>query len=313
MKTPKISVIIPIYNAAEFLEEALDSVISQTLSDIEIICVNDGSTDASSAILNEYQKNDPRITVYYQPNQNCGAARNLGLPKAQGDYIHFLDADDKIERTAYKQWYEIAQGLDADVAVCFHTQFDYETGHLRARKGATPHNERVIKTSFLEYPQYFLNNISCVAWNKLYKRDFLQNQGITFDSLASTEDRSFYFRVLLRAKEIVVISEYWLHHRINIPNSLVSPKIQAKYFDCHFQSFQTTWKALSAYDDAIKKLILNSEINDMLYFYSKCENGESKDDIRKKLYEFIFNMGNLIFKEDSAEQNWYQKFLMLAP
>ena len=95
---PKVSVIIPIYNAAEFLGECLDSVLAQTLTDIEVICVNDGSPDNSLEILREYEKKDSRIKIIDQKNQGAGAARNHGMSVARGEYLSFLDSDDFFDR-----------------------------------------------------------------------------------------------------------------------------------------------------------------------------------------------------------------------
>ena len=93
----KISIIVPVYNVEKYLKECLDSLINQTLEDIEIICINDGSTDNSLAILEEYQKKDSRIKVFSQKNQGVSAARNLGIEKATGEYLTFLDSDDRLE------------------------------------------------------------------------------------------------------------------------------------------------------------------------------------------------------------------------
>ncbi|MDO5139064.1 MAG: glycosyltransferase family 2 protein, partial [Oscillospiraceae bacterium] len=90
LRFPKVSVIIPVYNAEEYLRECLDSVVNQTLRDIEIICVDDGSTDGSLSVLREYEKGDPRVRVFTQPNINAGAARNKGLYNATGEYLSFL-------------------------------------------------------------------------------------------------------------------------------------------------------------------------------------------------------------------------------
>ena len=112
---PKISVIIPVYNTAKFLRQCLDSVVTQTLHDIEIICIDDGSTDASLDILNEYAENDSRITILTQQNKGAGAARNAGMRAAHGEYIHFLDSDDMISPGAYKVLYETASAEKLDV------------------------------------------------------------------------------------------------------------------------------------------------------------------------------------------------------
>ena len=107
----KVSVVIPVYNTYKYLPECLESVINQTLADIEIICINDGSTDFSSKILEEYASKDKRIKIISQNNQGVSCARNRGLEIARGEYIYFLDSDDKITLTALEELYDIAEKI----------------------------------------------------------------------------------------------------------------------------------------------------------------------------------------------------------
>ena len=114
---PKVSVIIPVYNTEKYLRECLDSVVNQTLRDIEIICVDDGSTDNSLAILREYETKDSRIKVLTQENINAGAARNKGLSEATGEFLSFLDSDDFFEPDAIERMYECAKSRNAEIVV----------------------------------------------------------------------------------------------------------------------------------------------------------------------------------------------------
>uniref|UniRef100_UPI003864C4B3 glycosyltransferase family 2 protein n=1 Tax=Methanobrevibacter sp. TaxID=66852 RepID=UPI003864C4B3 len=112
-----VSVIIPVYNVEKYLKECLDSVCNQTLANIEIICVNDGSTDNSLAILNEYAQKDGRIKIISQENQGLGAARNRGLEDASADYVYFLDSDDYIELTTLEKLFNNAVSNSSDVVL----------------------------------------------------------------------------------------------------------------------------------------------------------------------------------------------------
>lgn len=105
---PKVSVIIPVYNAEKYLRECLDSVVNQTLEEIEVICVDDGSTDGSLDILYEYEEKDSRVKVLKQKNQHAGVARNAGIDIAQGEYVHFLDSDDYLTLNAYEVLFQKA-------------------------------------------------------------------------------------------------------------------------------------------------------------------------------------------------------------
>ena len=112
----KISVIIPVYNVEQYLRECLESVINQTLSELEIICINDGSTDSSLDILREYEQKDNRIIVINKDNEGQAAARNIGISMAKGEYIGFLDSDDYIDSNFYEKLYNAAKKYKADIA-----------------------------------------------------------------------------------------------------------------------------------------------------------------------------------------------------
>ena len=127
---PAISVIIPVYNVAPWLRECLDSVVSQSFTDLEIIIVDDGSTDESPQIIAEYASRDKRIIAVRKQNGGLGAARNTAIPLATGDYIAFLDSDDKIRRDAYEKLYEPAKKYDCDIVYCQTAYLDDQTGNI---------------------------------------------------------------------------------------------------------------------------------------------------------------------------------------
>ena len=121
-----VSVIMPVYNEEEYLRECLDGLVKQTLKDIEIICVDDGSTDGSGEILQEYKCRDSRVQIIRQENLHAGIARNNGLARARGEYIHFLDADDWLEPEAYKDWLALARSQAADICIGYYYTFEAE-------------------------------------------------------------------------------------------------------------------------------------------------------------------------------------------
>ena len=125
--TPKVSVIIPVYNVEKYLRECLDSLVNQTLKEIEIICVDDGSTDSSLDILKEYASKDNRITVIKQQNLHAGVARNAGLSVARGEYVHFLDSDDWVSVDNYSKLYDITLAHKANVIKFCSYSFDDKT------------------------------------------------------------------------------------------------------------------------------------------------------------------------------------------
>ena len=124
----KVSVIIPVYNAEKYLRQCLDSVLGQTLKEIELICVDDGSTDRSMEILLEYASKDKRIRVITQKNGGPGKARNTALPYATGKYISFLDADDWFEQDFLEKMFDRSDEVQADICICETQRFDDATG-----------------------------------------------------------------------------------------------------------------------------------------------------------------------------------------
>ena len=130
MKDIKVSVIMPVYNAAEYLSRTLDDVTNQTLRDIQIICVDDGSKDNSREIVKEYQKKDERIQLVEQENKNAGAARNHGMQYAKGKYVVFWDSDDLFLENALETMYLQAEKTQADICICAARRYDNQTGNI---------------------------------------------------------------------------------------------------------------------------------------------------------------------------------------
>ena len=173
---PKISVIVPVYNVEKFLEKCLKSIIEQTFEDLEIICINDGSTDKSLSILNSYAAKDPRIKILSQTNQGQSCARNAGLEIASGEYIGFVDSDDWIDLDFYEKLYNTAKKYDADIAVASIKRLrTYKWKyHLKIEKEEV--TEDINKKFFLcDVPD------KCYVWNKIYKASELKKYNIKFE------------------------------------------------------------------------------------------------------------------------------------
>lgn len=207
-----VSVIIPVYNAEKYLKRCLDSVISQTFKDIEIICVNDGSTDDSIKILDEYRTADARIVVSNQrENKGVGASRNAGLNIARGMYISFIDADDWINPDFLEKLYTAAEKYEAD-AVCSEIIRAYPSG--RMIKKAEIEKEEVLytcneKCQKLEIPK------NCYVWNKFYRKSELDRHKLQFEEkLSMCEDVNFTIRFLCFSNKVVTVPGaryyYWV-------------------------------------------------------------------------------------------------------
>lgn len=218
----KISVILPVYNVAPYLDQCLDSIESQTLQSIEIICIDDGSTDMSLEILQRHQGQDHRIKIITQENVGAGAARNVGLAMAKGKYLSFLDADDFIDKDTFKLAYDMAEARNADITIYKSFLYDNRTGSEQ-KNTYSVRNERLPKSATFSRVQISSNIFTSImgwAWDKLYKRTFVLNSGLLFQEQRTTNDMYFVYASLLKAPRITILDKYLYHQRRNVSTSL---------------------------------------------------------------------------------------------
>ena len=200
---PKVSIIVPVYNVNKnLLKSCLDSVKNQTLKNIEIICIDDGSIDGSGLILDEYAKLDSRFKVYHQKNGGPSCARNRGIEMSSGEYIQFVDSDDHISVNMSQKLYNLAKQEDADIVKCgFYVPLSVgKEAPARTRFG----------------PRFGM--IGCgYAWDGLYKSRFLKENGLKFDELSSfAEDISFNMTCFPKAKKTVFCPDKLYYYKYNI-------------------------------------------------------------------------------------------------
>ena len=212
--SPKVSIIMPVYNAEKFLREALDSVLAQTLTEIEVLCVDDGSTDASLEILREYAAKDARLTVYTQNHQFAGAARNLGIKHAAGKYLLFLDADDIFDPQLVEKSYNRAEETSADICVFGGEIFYDDTGERSplpdlCRTDLCP--ETVFSSN--DHPEEIFSISTPGPWNKLFRREFITAEGIDFPNLRTAEDLVFVMTAFACANRVALLNEPLVHYR----------------------------------------------------------------------------------------------------
>lgn len=226
---PKVSVIMPVYNTAPYLCQCLDSVMNQTLEEIEIICVDDGSTDGSLAILEEYAAKDSRVQVLRQKNQYAGVARNTGMAYAKGTYLAFWDSDDYFDLTALEKLYGQCEADRADICVCGANRF-YEDSQQALVSNIYLKMKRVPKeVPFNRHtnPQNILRFTETAAWNKLYRRAFVEERNIAFKPLRSGNDVYFSVLALCEAERITVLDEHLIYYRKGRSGSLINTLDQA--------------------------------------------------------------------------------------
>ncbi len=217
---PVVSVVIAAYNASSFIGETLASVMAQTLEDIEVIVVDDGSTDTTPDVVRSYVEKDARISLIQQQNSYAGTARNKGMDAASGSYLYFLDADDWIEPNALEVMVATAQKHRCDIVVARSEFFDnvsQETGQMNWAIANTPFNQVLAPADFAS--RLFQNFVGW-AWDKLFDASFVAKAGLRFQGLRTTNDAFFVFCAMAEASSIVCLEDVLFHHRVNNPNSL---------------------------------------------------------------------------------------------
>ena len=220
---PKVSIILPIYNEEVYLEQCLNSICNQTLRDIEIICVDDGSTDHSLDILKEYAQKDSRIRVFRQENQFAGVARNNGMRYANGQYLLFLDSDDFFELDMIEKLYNRAEKDNLDIVLCRYNFFDNAEGKI-VEKDFTYDNSFLCEKDVFEGTDLKHSAIFQLtngwAWDKLFRAEFVREQRYHFSEFRSSEDGFFVYMLFAKAKKIGYLDERLIHQRINNKVSL---------------------------------------------------------------------------------------------
>jgi glycosyltransferase involved in cell wall biosynthesis len=241
---PKVSIVIPVYNSERYLPECLDSVLAQTLEDIEVICVNDGSTDGSASLLESYAGRDSRVTVIDQRNQGCSTARNAGLDHASGEFVLFLDSDDYFEPVMVEEAYDRCHADDADIGV-------FKIRYIHVVTGTSIEGDWSLRVDLLPDKRPFsrkdvLGNIfltmtPCV-WNKLFRRSFLSEEGLRFSpELSRAEDIPFTYLALMVARRITVIDKPLVNYRTGLESSM-----QATIHDWPLESCRALMMAKNA-------------------------------------------------------------------
>lgn len=227
----KISIIVPIYNSEKYLREALTSLLEQTLSDIEIICVNDGSTDSSLSILEDFAKKDSRIVIISQENKGQSVARNEGLKVAKGEYIGFLDSDDWVAKDAFEKLYLNSSGADIVIGNICVAQ-NGEENHHDSYLSLDNFSQKFDNICFSHKDcSDFLFRISVTPWNKIYRREFLSSNGINFPIGINFEDNVFFLESFLRANNVRIKRDAVFYYRVDSLTSYSHQGQDAKKLD----------------------------------------------------------------------------------
>lgn len=220
----KVSIIIPTYNVEMYLVECMESVIHQTLKDIEIICINDGSTDGSLEILKSYAQKDDRIVLVDKENGGYGIAMNIGLEKATGEYIGIVEPDDFVKLDMYESLYQIAKDNDLDFVKADFYRFkrtdedDMNMVYNRLSKNPEDYNKVFNPSEDTEAIRYIMN-----TWSGIYKKEFIEKHHIRHNETpgASFQDNGFWFQTFIFATRAMIVDKPYYMNRRDNPNSSV--------------------------------------------------------------------------------------------
>lgn len=299
---PKVSILVPIYNVEKYLTECLESIVKQTLTDIEIICINDGSTDNSLNIIQNFAKQDTRIKIIDKKNSGYGASMNLGISIATGEYIGIVEPDDFIKPKMYADLYSIAQKENADIVKSDFYEFDSKKNQSRKSGKISKSISNQIINAKTE-PKIL--KIMPSIWSAIYKRDFLIENNINFlETLgASYQDTSFAFKVMSTAEKILFTTKAYLYYRIDNENSSVksSKKVYAICDEyAEITKFLNENKKIKEYANDIK---LIKEYSAYIW--------NAKRIAPKHRIEFINRFSQIFneyYKANEINKNFYKKF-----
>ena len=248
----KISIIVPVYNTAKYLERCVDSIVAQTYTEWELLLIDDGSTDDSAAICNEYAAKDERIRVFHKENGGVSSARNLGLDNAQGEWITFVDSDDYIEENFLKSF---EGNLDADLVVGNSTWLDNGGAEINS------YNISLIGMSREKLiSRYLYSGMFNMSWGKLYKASLIRRYGIRFNEIMRfAEDLCFVYQFLSYSKKITsVVDTPFCRYLWFVPcNSVLKYSMSTHEASIHFSNVWESYKKIGIRCLVFEEKIIN--------------------------------------------------------
>ena len=297
----KVSIIVPFHNVEKYISKCLTSLIYQSLEDIEIICINDASTDNSKKIVQKYLENDKRIILLNVDNVSGQSyARNLGMEVASGEYIGFVDSDDWIELDMFEKMYNKAKSVDSDITMCQAQLYDdkeqtFYTNDYYSLKSLEKYGDKVFTP---EETKDEILNINVVLWNKIYKREFLQNTLVKFQDGYIYEDLPFFFETYLKAQRINILWEAPYYYRQNRQFSTMQNS-DKKVYD-RIPMVERTYNVLkqAQFFEEKKAEIISWIIDDIFHRYTLLED-KYYEDYFAKMKEFFQRIK--LTKEDEQE------------
>lgn len=313
MKNPLISVIVPIYNVEKFLPYSMESILNQTYSNLEIILVNDGSTDKSKSICEMYQSKDKRIKLINQKNQGVSVVRNIGIANATGEYIGFIDSDDRVSFEFYEQLYKLIKETDSDIAECASVQISEEDLFNHKYKFDSAEELSYIVTDSIgalnriHNEDRYIVGKSLVVWNKLYRRTLFEN--LQFPIGKRYEDDFTTYKIFNKINRFVS-TEKVLYNYVQRKDSIMHQKFSLKRldaleaFDNHVEFFKDFPDKYLFCKCLVRYLRILTTILEELY-ESDCDDKQNiKKILKNKFEEISFLLDSNKDKLDSKQSKY---------
>ena len=267
----KVSIIIPVYNTEAYISECLQSVLSQTLKEIEIICIDNASTDNSLKIMKEFAKKDKRIIIIHQPDGKLGRVRNTGVEKASGEYLMFLDSDDFLEPNACELAYKQITKNNDDVVLFEAYEFvDGNKNQKRSHNRLKYFNDNYKSGDsfhFYDLKRRFISG--CEAWYKIYRKSFLEKNNIKFDDIHFLEDVPFYFQVITHANTVSILNKTLYNYRLRTKTNLLSVGPISNWEDSFLVRQKAYEYILKSNHPSLLRSFLPYHIDTIVYWYTK--------------------------------------------
>lgn len=291
----KVSLVVPVYNAEKYLAKSIESMLSQSLKEMELILVNDGSKDNSLAICEEYAKKDSRITVINKKNEGACIARNTGIARAKGKYIQLADADDYIDNNMLEEQYNLAEKTNAEVVMC-GMKFDVHQKDGQVVISEAHYKDMVLSSQEEIKPIFmdlFDNLLFNYTHNKLYNAEFLKKNNLKFiDWLPIDQDTNFNIDVFKVLNKLTISSKAYYHYVKTFEETIVTRycanKFKVRTF--RYDRLKELLEAWGIYNDENKKKLASMYIHHVIecfevYNHKKCTltTKEKKDEIKKIL------------------------------
>ena len=289
MKNPIISVIVPVYNVERYLAQCLDSILVQTFSNIEIICVNDGSTDNSRKILENYKNRDSRIKIVDKKNGGLSSARNAGMKVATGEFYSFIDSDDWVEPTMLEKLYNSATTFNSDIVICAVHQYDETNQKL---DDSNPYYtlgyfDETFDNRAFSYKDVkpFIMDVCVMAWNKLYRKSLVDKYNAEFPDGLIFEDGPFFFSIFFKTQRVTIVRDFLYYYRINRKNSIIQ-KAGKKFLNVIdvVELMYSKIKDIPDFDD-VRYIFFRKKVEDILYRFQNLNPKYRKAFIKKLIKE----------------------------